>query len=102
MNCLFVILILYYAALLFAIGFLIIPLILYFYIYGDITTQLIEWASMLTDFMSSLINTETKLDKVKKYMAALNILCPKMCSLRGGDFRNQFSVFGLYVMPTHG
>ena len=31
-----------------------------------------------------------------------NILCPKMCSLRGGDFRNQFSVFGLYVMPTHG
>ena len=67
-----VILILYYAALLFAIGFLIIPLILYFYIYGDITTQLIEWASMLKDFMSSLINTETKLDKVKKYMAALN------------------------------
>ena len=32
----------------------------------------------------------------------LNILCLKMCSLRGGDFRNQFSVFGLYVMPTHG
>ena len=31
-----------------------------------------------------------------------NILCLKMCSLRGGDFRNQFSVFGLYVMPTHG
>ena len=67
-----VILILYYAALLIGIDFFIIPLILYFYIYGDITTQLIERASMLTDFMSSLINTETKLDKVKKYMAALN------------------------------
>ena len=32
----------------------------------------------------------------------INILYLKMCSLRGGDFRNQFSVFGLYVMPTHG
>ena len=32
----------------------------------------------------------------------LNILYSKMCSIRGGDFRNQFSVFGLYVMPTHG
>ena len=33
---------------------------------------------------------------------SFNILYPKMCLLRGGDFRNQFSVFGLYVMPTHG
>ena len=32
----------------------------------------------------------------------INIMCLKMCSLRGGDFRNRFSVFGLYVMPTHG
>ena len=32
----------------------------------------------------------------------LNIMCLKMCSLHGGDFRNRFSVFGLYVMPTHG
>ena len=32
----------------------------------------------------------------------LNMMCLKMCSLRGGDFRNRFSVFGLYVMPTHG
>ena len=67
-----VILILYYAALLFAIGFLIIPLILYFYIYGDITTQLIEWASMLKDFMPSLINAEVKLDEVKKFVTTLN------------------------------
>ena len=48
------------------------PLILYFYVYGDITTQLIEWASMLKDFMTSLNKTEAKLDKVKKYVAALN------------------------------
>ena len=52
--------------------FFISPLILYFYVYGDITAQLIEWASMLKDFMSSSINTEAKLDKVKKYVAALN------------------------------
>ena len=32
----------------------------------------------------------------------VNIMNSKMCSLGGGDFRNQFSVFGLYVMPTHG
>ena len=33
---------------------------------------------------------------------SINILYSKMCSICGGDFRNQFSVFGLYVMPTHG
>ena len=32
----------------------------------------------------------------------INIMNSKMCSLGGGDFRNQFSDFGLYVMPTHG
>ena len=47
------------------------PFILFFYVYGDITAQLIEWASMLKDVMASQINTEAKLDKVKKYMAAL-------------------------------
>jgi len=36
------------------------------------------------------------------WKSSINILCLKMCSLRGGDFRNWFSVFGLYVMPTHG
>ena len=30
-----------------------------------------------------------------------NILYSKMCSIRNSDFGNQFSVFGLYVMPTH-
>ena len=30
-----------------------------------------------------------------------NILYSKMCSICGGDFRNHFSVYGLYVMPTH-
>ena len=48
------------------------PFILYFYVYGDITAQLIEWASILKDFMTSFIKTEAKLDKVKKYVAALN------------------------------
>ena len=48
------------------------PLILYFYVYGDITTQLIEWASMLKDFMPSLINTEVKFDEVKKFVTTLN------------------------------
>ena len=28
----------------------------------------------------------------------LNILYFKMCSICGGDFRNHFSVYGLYVM----
>ena len=36
------------------------------------------------------------------FLSVFNILYPKMCSLCGGDFRNQYSVFGLYVMPTHG
>ena len=48
------------------------PLLLYFYVYGDITTQLIEWASMLKDFMLSSITTKGKLDNVKKFVAALN------------------------------
>ena len=48
------------------------PLILFFYVYGEITAQLIEWASMLKDSVSSSIYTEAKLDKVKKYVAALN------------------------------
>ena len=48
------------------------PLLLYFYVYGDITAQLIEWASMLKDFMPSLINTEVKLDEVKKFVTTLN------------------------------
>ena len=48
------------------------PLILYFYVFGDITTQLIEWASMLKDSVTSSICTEAKLDNVKKYVAALN------------------------------
>ena len=39
------------------------------------------------------VNSEEKI--------SINILCLKMCSLCGGDFRNQLSVFGLYVMPTH-
>ena len=38
----------------------------------------------------------------KKGGSHFNIMCLKMCSLCGGDFRNRFSVFGLYVMPTHG
>ena len=67
-----VILILFFVAFLLGTGFLTCPLFLYFYAYGDITAQLIEWASMLKDFMSSSINTEAKLDKVKKYVAALN------------------------------
>ena len=48
------------------------PLILFFYVYGDITAQLIEWASMLKDFMPSLINTEVKFDEVKKFVTTLN------------------------------
>ena len=48
------------------------PLILYFYVYGDITAQLIEWASFLKDLMPISINTEAKFNKVKKYLAALN------------------------------
>ena len=48
------------------------PFILYFYVYGDITAQLIKWASMLKDFMTSVNKTEAKLDKVKEYVAALN------------------------------
>ena len=48
------------------------PLILYFYVYGDITAQLIEWASSLKDLMPSSINTEAKFNKVKKFLAALN------------------------------
>ena len=48
------------------------PFILYFYVYGDITAQLIEWASMLKDFMLSSITTKGKLDNVKKFVAALN------------------------------
>ena len=49
------------------------PLLLYFYVYGDITAQLIEWASMLKDFKPSLIsNTEVKLDEVKKFVTTLN------------------------------
>ena len=67
-----VILILAFASVLMAQVVLSSPLILYFYVYGDITAQLIQWASFLKDFMSSSINTEAKLDKVKKYMAALN------------------------------
>ena len=51
---------------------LMCPLLLYFYVYGDITAQLIEWASMLKDFMPSLINTEVKLDEVKKFVTTLN------------------------------
>ena len=51
---------------------LMCPLLLYFYVYGDITAQLIEWASMLKDFMPSLINTDVKLDEVKKFVTTLN------------------------------
>ena len=67
-----VILILAFASLLMAQVVLSSPLILYFYVYGDITAQLIQWASFLKDFMSSSINTEAKFNKVKKYLAALN------------------------------
>ena len=67
-----VILILAFVAVLLGNIFFICPLLLYFYVYGDITAQLIEWASMLKDFMSTSINTEAKIDKVKKYVAALN------------------------------
>ena len=66
------IMILIFVAFLLGTTFMSCPLILYFYVYGEITSQLIEWASMLKDFMSSSINTEAKLDKVKKYVAALN------------------------------
>ena len=67
-----VILILFFVSVSLGNIFTCCPLYLYFYVYGDITAQLIEWASMLKDFMASPINTEAKLDKVKKYVAAIN------------------------------
>ena len=67
-----VILILLFVSVLMANVVLSSPLILYFYVYGDITAQLIEWASSLKDLMSSSINTEAKFNKVKTYLAALN------------------------------
>ena len=66
------ILILAFIAVMLANVFMVCPLLLFFYVYGDITAQLIEWASMMKDFVSSSIYTEAKLDKVKKYVAALN------------------------------
>ena len=66
------ILILAFIAVMLANVFMVCPLLLFFYVYGDITAQLIEWASMLKDFMTSFNKTEAKLDKVKKYVAALN------------------------------
>ena len=67
-----VILILAFVSVLIATVLLSSPLIFFFYVYGDITAQLIEWASFLKDLMSSSINTEAKFNKVKKYLAALN------------------------------
>ena len=67
-----VILILTFVIVLLATVLCTSPLIHYFYVYGDITAQLIEWASMLKDFMPSLINTEVKLDEVKKFVTTLN------------------------------
>ena len=34
-------------------------------------------------------------------MYVLNIPYSKMCSIRGGDSGNQFTVFCVLVMPTH-
>ena len=67
-----VILILAFVSVLIATVLLSSPLIFFFYVYGDITAQLIEWASMLKDFMLSSITTKGKLDNVKKFVAALN------------------------------
>ena len=66
------ILILAFIAVMLANIFMVCPLLLFFYVYGDITAQLIEWASMLKDFMPSLINTEVKFDEVKKFVTTLN------------------------------
>ena len=66
------IMILIFVAFLLGTTFMSCPLILYFYVYGEITSQLIEWASMLKDFMLSSITTKGKLDNVKKFVAALN------------------------------
>ena len=40
-------------------------------------------------------------DLVNAVLLVFNILYSKMCSIRGSDFRNHFSVYGLYVMPNH-
>ena len=66
------ILILAFIAVMLANIFMVCPLLLFFYVYGDITAQLIEWASMLKDFMLSSITTKGKLENVKKFVAALN------------------------------
>ena len=49
------------------------PLFIYLYVYGDITAQLIEWASMLKgEMVSSRTSTPSKFYNVKKFLEALS------------------------------
>ena len=61
---------------------------------------IISLFDMVKHSFDEIIKEKHRREKKVKYNC-FNILYSKMCSIRGGDFRNHFSVYGLYVMATH-
>ena len=58
-------------------------------------------SAVKSDIILQSILKNSKVFEQKGNLINSNILYPKMCSIRGGDFGNHFSVYGLYVMPIH-
>lgn len=47
------------------------------------------------------INVVTATQNYTENLLNINKLYSKMLSIHSGDLRNYFSVYGLYVLPTH-
>ena len=61
---------------------------------------IISLFDMVKHSFDEIIKEKHRREKKVKYNC-FNILYSKMCSIRGCDFKKQFSVYGLYVWASH-